>query len=190
MGPEPHQRKQDHQGAGAETGCRRAPAERADEPLSERASHEDASAHARERDADRTASPLREPARQQHAHRHRAESGQPHGTDDAGVEIKLPGTANRRGQQRGGGEAADAGENHAARAESIDEEPSDRSERTLHHRRQGQRAGGQRAGPVELLDQWGKEHREREIDPVRHRQRHPHDDDDRGARRGENGAGT
>src|SRR5438093_7651752 len=125
MGPEPDERKQDRQGARAESGSRRAPAERADEPLSERAGHEDAGAHPRERDADRAPAPLGEPARQEHPHRYRAQADEPNGAEEAGVEIELPGASDRRGQERGGGQEADPGEDHAPRAQSIDEQARD-----------------------------------------------------------------
>src|SRR5439155_87340 len=110
VGPEPDEREQDRQGARAEGGSRRAPAERADEPLSERAGHEDAGAHPRERDADRAPTPLGEPARQEHPHRYRAQADEPNGAEDAGVEIELPGASDCRGQERGGGQEADPAE--------------------------------------------------------------------------------
>src|SRR5206468_3752870 len=149
---------------------------------------EDAGAHPRERDADRAPAPLGEPARQEHPHRYRAQADEPNGAEEAGVEIELPGASDCRGQERGGGQEADPGEDHAPRAQSIDEQARDGGERALNDRRQRQRAGGQRPGPAELLDQRRKEHREREIEPVRDGERHPHDDEDRGARRGEDGA--
>src|SRR5881628_1950650 len=97
MGPEPDERKQDRQGARAEGGGRGAPAERADEPLSERAGDEDAGAHPGERDADRAATSLREPARQEHPHRHGAEADEPRGAEEPRVEVELPRTVHGGG---------------------------------------------------------------------------------------------
>jgi len=43
---------------------------------------------------------------------------------------------------------------------------------------------------MKLLDERDEEHRERKVETVAHGQRHPHDEDDRGAARGENDRAT
>ncbi len=179
---DPDDRDEDAQGTHTQNSACDAPAQGRDQPLSQRAGHEHPEAHARKGYADRSPPPLREPAREEHAHGYRAEADEPYRGEHARVKVELPRSADRRSQERRARQEHGSGEDHAPWPEPVDQDSRDRCQHALHDRRQRQGSGGQPTRPAEFLDERDEEYREGKVETVGHGKRHPHDEDNRGAR--------